>query len=165
MRILIARCAWCSFSLPPQPQQHLFKPSEISGAGASPGNGLALRVLEFNNVGDALPSGTLCERRLKVLDVIRLLVPITMSMPSMIRSARQQKDVLVFADRSLLFGSVLFIELIDGSLCPGDGLLTLCFTRLVSLLDLLCLFLAPFPVPKRKIEYMAIWDSCTSLRT
>lgn len=94
---------------------------------------------------------------MKVFEVIRLLVSIVISICISDSSGETtKKDVLVFPNRSLLFGSVLFVELIDGSLCLGDGLLTFCFTRLVSLPDLLCLFLAPFPVPKRVIEYVPV---------
>ena len=103
-RILIARCPGCSISLPPQPQQHFLEPSEVGGAGASPGNSFALRVLEFNDVTNSLPSGPLCERRLKAFDEIRLLLPIDISISSVIRSAGRQKRTYLFSriDRSFL---------------------------------------------------------------
>ena len=91
MRILIARRPWCGISFPPQPQQHLLEPSEVGGAGAGPGNSFALRVLEFNDVTDSLPSGPFCERRLKDFDEIRLLLPINISISSAIHWARRQR--------------------------------------------------------------------------
>ena len=91
MRILVAGRSWCSISLPPQPQQHFFEPSEIGSASASPGNSPALRVLEFDDVADSFPSGSLCERRLKVLEVIHLLVPISNRISSAILPRRHKK--------------------------------------------------------------------------
>lgn len=59
---LVSRRAWCGSPLAFEAEQNLLEAGQVSCARARPRNGFALRVLQLDDLADALPCRALRER-------------------------------------------------------------------------------------------------------
>lgn len=141
---LVTTSARSSVTFPLQTEQDLLEPAEIRGASTRAGNSLTLRVLQLDEVADAVPRGTRREGSLELREVLRFRV----SMRVQCQGGDQEsipRYVLVVADAPLLLLGILFVELLNGALGLVYGLLTTQFRCFIASSDFCLLFLSPIP--------------------
>ena len=72
---LVPGCTWRTRPLPSQPQEHLAEPRQLCCARPCARESLALRVLEFDELADPIPSRALRECIGQRGDICRLRLP------------------------------------------------------------------------------------------
>ena len=142
---LVPGCTWRTRPLPSQPQEHLAEPRQLCCARPCARESLALRVLEFDELADPIPSRALRECIGQRGDICRLRLPEDSGQVKEYgKASRERGSALILQDVALLFRVILLVELVDGTFGFRDCLLALGLRGLVPSADFFGLTLSPF---------------------